>query len=168
MLLMNTLTMRYPKSLQNKVNIISLYKTHSKSRLSLLATFGTVLAAAQINYMLLGSYYVIPLLLAIVVHEFAHYIFAKAKGADVSYPIFIPLPFIVIGITSAYNLHDSFKSQVAIVGMIFASLFHLLMILFSLITSIFNPITFALFMFFEILFNIIGSDGAKYRKYRKA
>jgi hypothetical protein len=160
--------MRYPKFLQSKVDVFSLHKTHSKSRLSIWLTFGTAIAAAQINYVLLGNYYVIPLLLAIVVHEFAHYIFAKAKGADVSYPIFIPLPFIVIGITSAYNLHDSFKSEVAIVGIIFASLFHLLMILFTLITPIFNPITFALFMFFEILFNIIGSDGAKYRKYRKA
>lgn len=156
------------KNLRTKVHKILLYKTLPKSRLSILATFATAFAAAQLNYMLLGSYYVIPLLMAIVVHEFAHYIFAKAKGADVSYPLFIPLPFIVIGLTSAYNLDDSFKSQVAIVGMIFAALFYLMLIIAIVIIPIFNPFTFVMFMIFEIIFNLIGSDGAKYRQYRKA
>lgn len=158
----------FPEFLQNKVNTFVLYKTHPKSRLSLFATFATAFAAAQLNYIILGNYYIVPLILAIIVHEFAHYIFAKSKSANVSYPIFIPLPFIVIGLTSVYGLDDSYKSQVAIVGMIFASLFYALLILFTFLNPIFNPITLFAFLSLEILFNILGSDGAKYRKYKKA
>jgi hypothetical protein len=129
-------------------------------------SFASLVALAAINYTIIQSPFVILGIFSLIVHELAHYFYARSFGAKVNFPIFIPIPFIAISFVKVKNLLDQYKSTVAISGLIFGSF---TIFLFSLFNFYFYLIPFyiILFMFFgEIIFNIIGTDGSKYRRYK--
>lgn len=145
-----------------RLNSIFNYKKIPKS----FYTLGSLLGFAAINYTVIHSPIVLLATLGLLVHELAHYFYAKAYKAKVSLPIFLPLPFIAIAFVKIKELHLSHKPFVAIAGMIFASLMYLFTFIFNYYHSFYSICIPLMFITFELLFNIIGSDGMKFRSSR--
>lgn len=139
---------------------------YSKKIKSFIVSFSTIGALAAINYTVIHSPLVFVLSFVLLVHELGHYFIAKYYNAEPSYPFFIPLPFLAIGITRIKNLLDEHKSSVAISGVLFSSLFILCLILHNFIYAMFPMTSLAAILFFEFVFNYFGSDGNKYRQAR--
>jgi hypothetical protein len=152
-------------SLNNKVQDFISYNTIPRSRSSIWFSFATALASAQLSYILVGTA-VVPVIFAIMSHEFAHYVYSKSNNGVTYYPIFIPFVIAIIGLTSSSNLKDKDRATSAIVGFMYGSLAILLALLFNIINITFVPTFLLLLLAFEIFFNLIGSDGKKYRKYK--
>jgi fatty acid desaturase len=146
---------------------MKLFKTKRRKPLQLFITFSSLIAVAAINYTIIHSPVVLVMTMALFVHEFGHYFVAKSKGADPDYPYFIPLFPLTIGVTRIKNLKDKDRSQVAIAGMLFASLFLLTLISYNYLFNIFSVLALFIMLFIEIIFNTVGSDGKKYRKYKQ-
>ena len=126
------------------------------------------MAFSAINYSIIHSPFIILGVFVLLVHELAHYFYAKSFGADVNLPLFVPLPFIAIAFVKVKNLLDQYKPDVAIAGMVFGSLTIFIFSLMNYYTN-FIPYFILIIMFiFEILFNILGFDGSKYRRYKKS
>lgn len=126
------------------------------------------MAFAAINYTVIHSPFVILGVFVLFVHELAHYFYAKAYGAEVKPPIILPLPFIAIAFVKVKNLLDQHKPDVAIAGMIFGALTVFIFSLLNFYTYSVPYIVLLLMFIFEILFNVIGFDGSKYRRYKKS
>jgi hypothetical protein len=92
---------------------------------------------------------------------------AKNFGADVKFPIFIPLIIMSIGITQVADLEDKHKSMVALAGPMMAGFFIIALILFNFTYKIFSTKILFLFLFGEIVFNYFGLDGKRYRKFKQ-
>jgi hypothetical protein len=129
-------------------------------------TIASLMAFAAINYTMIHSPVVLLATLGLLVHELAHYFYAKSYKAKVSFPIFLPLPFIAIAFVKIKDLKTKYKPHVAIAGMTFASLMYLFTFAFNYYHSFFSIYIPLLFILFELFFNIIGSDGAKFRSAR--
>jgi len=125
------------------------------------------MAFAAINYTIIHSPFVLLVVAVLFVHELAHYLYAKSYNAEVRPPIFIPLPFVAIAFVRVKNLLDEHKADVAISGMIFGALTILLFGLFNYYFNFVSNVVLALMLSAELIFNIIGFDGSKYRRYRK-
>jgi hypothetical protein len=125
------------------------------------------MAFAAINYTLIHSPVVFLAVAVLLVHELAHYFYAKSYNAKVKPPIFIPLPFIAIAFVHVKDLLDQHKSDVALSGMVFGALTIILFALFNYYFNFISNIILLFMLFAELAFNIIGFDGAKYRRYRK-
>lgn len=157
--------MYFPNSLKKKINTFSLYQTRFKSRSSLFITLATAMAAAQINYVLCGpiAYAIVLILLS---HEFAHYVYGKSYGGQSYYPFIIPLPFIFIGLTIVRNLDEQSKAYTALSGMFYGALASLLILLNNIIIPIFPFYIFLFIIFWEFFYNyFIGTDGKTYKNY---
>lgn len=127
-------------------------------------TLSSILAFAAINYTIIHSPVVLLLTIVILVHELAHYFYAKSFGADASPPIFLPIPFLSIAFVKIKNLKDIYKPIVASVGTLFGVLTLLYIAGFNYIYSLYSFNLIYLFILFHIIFNFFGSDGAKFRK----
>jgi hypothetical protein len=144
--------------------LTSLFKKTPQSAYSI----GSILGFAAINYTIIHSPFVLLAVFVLLVHELAHYFYAKSFGAKANLPIILPLPFIAIGFVKVKHLLDQFKSDVAIAGLIFGSLTIFLFSLLNIFTYFISFYILAIMLFFEIFFNLIGSDGSKYRKYSRS
>lgn len=141
-------------------------KRKKRKALQLFLTFSSLVAVAAINYTIIHNPLVFVMVLTLFVHELGHYFVAKLKKADPDYPYFIPLFPFTIGITRIKNLKDEYKSHVAIAGVIFSSLFLLTLISYNYVFNVFSNVALFAMLFIEIIFNLIGSDGKKHRKYK--
>ncbi len=142
---------------------------HSKTKRKLVQLFfttSTLVATAAINYTIIHTPFVLVLIATLFVHELGHYIIAKYKGAHPDLPYFIPLFPLTIGVTRIKDLKDEHKSSVAIAGVLFASLFLMFLIGINSYLQIFSMFSLILLLSLELFFNLIGSDGKKYRKYK--
>lgn len=160
----------YQKIFQTKAIVFNDYfllKTDTRSQVNLIYTIMTAVAAAQINYYFFGIDVVLLSLFSVISHEFAHYIFSKSSGAKTSFPLFVPLPFFIIGMVRSQNLSDEYRSSVAISGMIAGSLTLFIILILNIYFNYFNPLTIIFMILFEILINYFGSDGKKYRLFKK-
>jgi hypothetical protein len=160
----------YQKIFQTKANVFNNYfllKTDSRSQLNLIYTIITAAAAAQVNYLFFGIDIVLLVIFSVLSHEFAHYVYSKSSGAKTFFPLFIPLPFFIIGMVRSQNLSDEYRSSVAISGMIAGSFTLFIMLLLNIYFNYFNPSTIIFMILFEILINYFGSDGKKYRLFKK-
>jgi hypothetical protein len=92
---------------------------------------------------------------------------AKNFGANVKFPIFIPLIIMSIGVTQVSDLQDKYKSIVAFAGPALASSFIVVLMLFNFIYKIFSTKILFLFLLGEIVFNYFGLDGKRYRKFKQ-
>lgn len=124
------------------------------------------MAFAAINYSIIHSPFVLVAIAVLFVHELAHYFYAKSYGAQVASPIFLPLPFLAIAFVRVKNLLDRHKSDVAISGLIFGSLTLFIFLLFNYYFSFIPNIILIIMLAAEIIFNLVGFDGSKYRHYR--
>lgn len=124
-------------------------------------------AMSAINYTIIHNPIVLLGSLALLVHEFGHYIMAKFYGAKAQFPIFIPLIFASIGITQVFDLDEKCKSSVALAGPLLASCFIVCLILFNFLYRLFSTKVLLVLLTGEILLNYIGLDGKKYRKFKQ-
>ena len=124
-------------------------------------------AMSAINYTIIHNPIVLLASLILLIHELGHYLMAKNFGANVKFPIFIPLIIMSIGITQVSDLQDRYKSMVALAGPMLASSFIIVLMLFNSIYKIFSTKILFLFLFGEIVFNYFGLDGKRYRKFKQ-
>lgn len=124
-------------------------------------------AMSAINYTIIHNPIVLLASLILLIHELGHYLMAKNFGANVKFPIFIPLIIMSIGITQVFDLEDKYKSMVALAGPMLASSFIIVLILSNFIYKIFSTKILFLFLFGEIVFNYFGLDGKRYRKFKQ-
>lgn len=130
-------------------------------------SFSSIVALAAINYTIIHSPIVFAAIFVLLAHELGHYIWAKRYTKNVDFPIFLPLPILLVGFTRVKNLSDIQKSEVALAGPIFGSIAAFLLIIFNFIFRLFSPALLLALFISEIVFNYFGMDGMKYRKYRK-
>jgi hypothetical protein len=123
-------------------------------------------AMSAVNYTIIHNPIVLLASFILLIHELGHYLMAKNFGANVKFPIFIPLIIMSIGITQIFDLEDKYKSMVALAGPMLASFFIIALILFNFIYKIFSTKILFLFLFGEIVFNYFGLDGKRYRKFK--
>lgn len=129
-------------------------------------SIGSLLGFAAINYTIIHSPVVFVATAVLLVHELAHYFYAKASGAHVTMPIVLPIPFFAIAFVKVKNLLNKHKSDVAISGLVFGSLTISFIAAFNYIYTFIPFYILGILLSFEVLFNLIGSDGSKYRRYR--
>jgi hypothetical protein len=130
---------------------------------SALITIGSAAALAGINYTVIHSPFVLIMTFVLLVHEIGHYLVGKYYKADVKYPIFIPLPFLGIGITKVKNLKDEHNPSVALAGILFSLSYLFLLIITNQIVMMFSTLPLIAIAFSEFFFNYFGLDGIKYK-----
>lgn len=156
------------QSLKKRIILKSqVFQDHPKKSKGLVYAIFSAIAVAQINYHFINPAIATFILMAVVAHEYGHYVFAKSSGAETRHPFFFPFPYVIIGVTNAVNIPPDKKPSVALAGMTFGSFYILLFFIFNLIHAIANPYLILLALVVEILFNYFGSDGNKYRQSRK-
>ncbi len=125
------------------------------------------IALSAVNYTIVHNPIVLLFSFVLLVHELGHYLMAKYFQLDAKLPIFIPFILFSVGITQIYNLPDEYKSAIAIAGPLLASLVISILILFNIIYKLFSTKLLFLLLTTEIIFNYLGSDGKKYRKFKQ-
>lgn len=143
---------------------MNLLKSKKKKINSIYFSVLSACALAAINYTLIHSPYVLLMTFILVIHEMGHYISGKLAKAKVSYPVFLPIPFVGVAFTKIKNLAQQSKAIVALSGILFSSIFILILLAFNLLNSIFSYSVLLTFLFAEIFFNYLGIDGSKYRQ----
>lgn len=146
---------------------MSLFKKLIKNSPRPIVSFFTLVAAAAINYQLIHSPIVFVATFVLFIHELGHYFVAKYKKADVKFPYFIPLPFLIIGVTQILNLAEKDIPAVSLAGPLLGFITALLFVLINLIHNYTSTLSLLFIAFSEAIFNFFGSDGAKYRKYNR-
>lgn len=154
-------TTQIPNYLRNKVKLFFRSVPQTAYFVASLAAF------AAINYTIIHSPIVLIATFLLMVHELAHYYYAKSFGANPTKPIVLPLPFIAIAYVRVKDLLDIHKPHVAISGMIFGSLFIFILSLFNYFIHIIPFYMLFIMFILELVFNIFGLDGSKYRRYKK-
>jgi Zn-dependent protease len=143
------------------------YKRNSKF-LDPIFTIMSLAALAAVNYSILHSPIVFLAIAVLVAHEFAHYFAARKYTKSVNLPLFLPFPFLLIGFTRSKDLTYDQRSKVALAGPVAGFIVALSFYFANLFFRFFSSKVLAFVAFFEIFNNlIIGSDGKKYRKYKK-
>lgn len=159
---MNTLNITpIQNSLRNRIKSIFTKVPQTAYSVASLAAF------AAINYTIIHSPIVLILCAVLMVHELAHYFYAKAYGSDPSPPFILPIPFVALAFVKVQDLLDQYKSHVALSGMVFGSLTIFILSLFNYFIPMISFYALFVMFSFEIIFNIIGSDGSKYRRYKE-
>lgn len=131
-------------------------------------TIFSLAALAAINYTLTNSELVFIFILVLLIHEFGHYFAAKKNKAFARLPIFIPLPFLAIGITKVKNLTLKGKKDVAFMGPLAGALASFLLIILNSIFKFTSSIPLIMLFFGEIIFNYFGADGKQYRRVNRS
>jgi membrane-associated protease RseP (regulator of RpoE activity) len=124
-------------------------------------------AVAAINYTIFHSLTIFIVLFTIFVHELGHYFTAKINNVEVQTPIFLPIPFLLVGLTKIFETNNKkidkkIKQKILFYGP-FTSVLFLLLLLVAAIILKFNTSIILMLLFGEIVFNYFGSDGKKYR-----
>ena len=130
-------------------------------------TVSSLAAVAAINYTLIPTPFIFIALAVLRVHELAHYFMAKKLGAEVTLPVFIPLPFIAIAFTKVKGLSNKSKMKVALMGPVTGFITAFLLVILNFIFKVVSPVALIALALGEILFNFIGNDGKKYRSAKK-
>lgn len=157
----------FRKSYQSKVKLLSdfiLFKNDHKSQVKLIYSILTAIAVAELNYIMFDLPLALLMTITLVVHEIGHYIYAKASTAQPSYPLFIPIPFFLIGITHILNIPNKYLSIISLAGIFLSTLYLSFVFLFNLLIPIYNPIVLIMSIIISIVFNLFGKDGKTYRK----
>lgn len=130
-------------------------------------TIISLAALAAVNYTIIHTNIVFIIVFILLAHELGHYFTAKKHKAKASLPIFIPLPFIAIGITKVKDISKEGSLQTALNGPVFGFIASLVLLFFNIIFKFTSNITLIIIALSEIVLNYFGSDGSKYRKIKK-
>jgi len=127
-------------------------------------TFASLVAIAGINYTVIHSPLVLLFVLIMFAHELGHYFIAKMHDGSPRLPIFLPIPFLLVAITKTTKLNKKGIKNTALHGPVVGFLSTLLIFLYNIMFGFMSSTPLIFMMLNESLLNIIGSDGAKYRK----
>ena len=72
----------------------------------ILYTCISLAAVAAINYTIFHSLTIFIVLFTIFVHELGHYFTAKINNVEVQTPIFLPIPFLLVGLTKIFETNN--------------------------------------------------------------
>jgi len=126
-------------------------------------TITSLSAVAAINYSIINSPLVLLAIFVIFAHELAHYYTAKLYTSDVTPPIFLPLPFILLAFVKAKGLSHKHKMKVSLAGPLTGFIVLSLIILLNSIYTFVSQIPLITMLLAELVFNYFGIDGKKYR-----
>jgi len=131
-------------------------------------TIASLAALAAINYAVIHNTFVFIAIIVLLAHELGHYLTANIKNVEANLPIFVPLPFVAIGITKVGKHDHKQAASIAISGPIYGFITTLLILLFNLIFQFTSNIPLILLAITEIVFNYFGIDGKKYKKAKRS
>jgi len=131
-------------------------------------TIFSLAAVAAINYSIIHNSIIFVFLMVLLAHELGHYFVAKKHKGKPRLPIFIPLPFFVIGLTKISKLTSRAQKEVAFYGPFVGFLTTLLLILLNGIFNFMSYIPLLFLLFTETVLNYFGTDGSKYRKAKRS
>lgn len=130
-------------------------------------TVASLSALAALNYSIIHSPIVLIAMLVILAHELGHYLVASLYTKNITPPIFLPIPFLIIAFTKIKDLQDHQKLSVSLAGPVVGFLTILLIILLNSIYSFVSYLPLLFMLVGEIVFNYFGLDGKKYRKAKR-
>lgn len=133
----------------------------------ILYTCVSLVAVAAINYSIFHSSTILIALFTVLIHELGHYFAAKANNVETETPIFLPIPFLLVGLTKIFETDSSkidkkVKQKILFHGPFTSVLFLILLLLTAIILQT-NISIIVTLLITEIVFNYFGSDGKKYR-----
>jgi hypothetical protein len=148
--------------------LITKLKLRLKNTPDYFYTVASLAALAAINYAVIHNSFVFIAIIVLLAHELGHYLTAKIKNIDANLPIFIPIPFLAIGVTKV-GKHDPYETaSIAISGPIYGFLTCILILLLNLIFQFTSSIPLIFLAITEIIFNYFGTDGKKYKKAKRS
>lgn len=156
----------WEKSFWPKVQIFDKYfllKNDHKSQVKLIYSILTALAVAELNYVFLHLPLALIMTFILIIHELGHYIYAKASNAKPSYPLFIPIPFLAVGITHIIDMQIEYIPTIALAGIFTSLIYLLIMFIYNSLLLFINPFFILTSIIFSFVFNYFGSDGRKYK-----
>lgn len=130
-------------------------------------TIASLAALAAVNYAIIHNSFVFIAVIVLLAHELGHYFTAKSKNIEVNLPIFIPLPFLGIGLTKVGFQTAEDQQAIAISGPIYGFITALLILLLNILYNFTSNLPIIFLAITELVFNFIGSDGKKYREARR-
>ena len=131
-------------------------------------TIGTAAASAAVLYYFLPIWLGAFMLLVIIAHEFGHVLAAKYLGADAETPIFIPLGPLILGLSKIITDQADIHQFVALAGPLAGAFIALALLVASLLVGFYSGVWAGAWMFsYEAYAITFGSDGKKFRKWRK-
>ena len=163
--MLSSLRLNYNEKVQVFHDIILLKNDH-KSQVKLIYSILTALAVAELNYILFDLPVALLMIFSLIIHELGHYIYAKAYCAKPSYPLFIPIPFFLIGITHILDIHDKYFSKISLAGIFLGLIYSFILFLYNSLFMFYSPLFILPAGLMSFLFNYFGSDGKKYKKHK--
>jgi len=147
--------------------MLDLFKKKAKRLPDSFWMIATIIAAAQINYTIIHSTFVYVALFVMLIHDLCHYYTAKINKIKAKLPFFIPLPFFVVGVTRVAKMSDRLTKKVSFSGPLYGVITSILLLLLNTIFKFSPYLPIIAILIGEIVFNYIGTDGAKYRKAKR-
>lgn len=131
-----------------------------------LLSIGSALGVAALMYVALPLELAAVMYFILVSHELAHVIAALVVGAKPSWPIFIPLGIIVLGLTKIKDIDLAYVKLVALAGpMLGAWLSLMVLIIGAALGNTILLVAGGLSFLFEVLTGTIGHDGRIAKRY---
>ena len=131
-------------------------------------TLASLISLAAVNYAIIHNSFVFIAIIVLLAHELGHYLTAKMKNVEANLPIFIPIPFIAVGITKVDKHSPDQAAAIAMAGPLYGFLTTILIILLNLIYQFTSNIPLIFLAITEIVFNYFGLDGKKYKTARRS
>jgi len=131
-------------------------------------TLASLIALAAVNYAIIHNSFVFIAIIVLLAHELGHYLTAKMKNVEANLPIFIPIPFIAVGITKVGKHDPDQAAAISMAGPLYGFLTTILIILLNLIYQFTSNIPLIFLAITEIVFNYFGLDGKKYKTARRS
>jgi len=159
----------WEKSFWPKIQVFDQYillKNDHESQVKLIYSLLTALAVAELNYILFDLPLALLMTVGLIIHEIGHYIYAKAFNAKPSYPLFIPIPFIAVGITHILDMQNENIPIIALAGIILSTIYLIVLFLHNTLFSFINPWMIVISIVMSFAFNYFGSDGKKYKQHK--
>lgn len=132
-----------------------------------LYSVGSLMGLAAINYAIIHDPLVFLFVLVLFVHELGHYITAKKNKVKAKLPVFIPLPFVGIGITKINKTTADIEMKIAASGPLYSTIFLSALAILNIFKKFISMNVILIMAVSELTFNYIGSDGARYRKAKR-
>lgn len=130
-------------------------------------TIASLAALAAINYAIIHNSFVFIAVIVLLAHELGHYFAARIKNIKVNLPIFIPLPFLGIGLTKIGHQNPIDQKCISISGPIYGFITAVLILLLNILYNFTSNLPIIFLALTELVFNFIGSDGKRYREAKR-
>jgi len=155
------------KKIKNKIRQTIQYCKQLIRKQNFWSAVSVVVGSSLVVYLLPIEFAVISLIV-LFFHELAHYLSALAVGAKPIFPIFIPLGFMIIGLTRIKKINPKFIPGIALSGPIVgAMLSSMALVLGIVLNSSLVVLGAGISLVCEVFSGTIGSDGSIARKWAK-